>query len=474
MPVLASVLTTASLLLAQPEEEALSRTRALQIALSQNPELAASRAETAKARAQRGQAKAAQWPRIEATLGVGPGLSAHLVPGTAVESTKSVYDVSLQDLSVTIGGNLSAVLPIYTFGKISHRVDGAEHGVEAQLARERITSAEVALAVARLYEGQLYAADEALFLEEVEDRLAHIIEDTRARLRRAKPDVAEQDVLRLESAESLTRLSLHEARAGKLETREGLRAYLGLSSTSSITFKEDGLAPVALPPTSRGELVALALAARPEILALDHGSRAYEELAEAELAGYMPNFFLMAFFSFAYTPNRDLIRTRYVVDPLYYFRPGVLVGLEWSLEGDMAGQRAAEMHAQAEQLAQIRRWATDGVPAEVEKARADAVRADLDRRETEDALVRAKRWVVIAESDYAAGLSDSRSLTDALEAYVVLRSRNIESVFRLNVALAELSKAIGTLGTASVELYPGTGVRTSTGAAHKEGGKEPT
>jgi hypothetical protein len=37
----------------------------------------------------------------------------------------------------------------------------------------------------------------------------------------------------------------------------------------------------------------------------------------------------------------------------------------------------------------------------------------------------------------------------------VIRTRLFESIFRLNVALAELSKVVGVLGTKHSELYPG-------------------
>jgi hypothetical protein len=36
-----------------------------------------------------------------------------------------------------------------------------------------------------------------------------------------------------------------------------------------------------------------------------------------------------------------------------------------------------------------------------------------------------------------------------------MRNGNFEAMYRLNVAMAELAKAIGALGSASSELYPG-------------------
>jgi hypothetical protein len=159
--------------------------------------------------------------------------------------------------------------------------------------------------------------------------------------------------------------------------------------------------------------------------------------------------------TFAFTPDRDEVQSRYVIDPSMNYIPGVIVGLQWALQGNMPGQQAAEMQAEADRLAELHRWAEDGVPAQVIKADEDARRAELDVDESRRSIEDTKKWLVLAESDYSAGLSDSRSFTDALQAYVVIRSRLFESIFRLNVALAELSRMVGALGTKHSELYPG-------------------
>lgn len=50
-----------------------------------------------------------------------------------------------------------------------------------------------------------------------------------------------------------------------------------------------------------------------------------------------------------------------------------------------------------------------------------------------------------ASADYAVGMGPARSLTDAVTAYVLIRTQIMDAVFRVNVGLAKLAKATGTL-----------------------------
>lgn len=436
------------------EDVKLNRVEALSRALARHPKIAAAQADVAQAEAKREQADALRWPEITADIGVGPSLQADLVEGTAVQSVKSRYDVDFSDLSIVIGGQVNVLQPLYTFGKIDRRREAAAHGLRARKAQAMMTEQEVGLEVARIYEGYLYARDAERFFEEVVHLIERSIEETQARLESPQPDVSEKDLLRLQSAKSIGLTGLHQARAGKAQAAAGLVAYLGLPEGSVIEVAEDELTPVSTEPSSLERMVGLALERRPELVALDQGSRAFAMLAEAEEAGYWPDFFLLGFFSGAYTPGRDLIRTRYVTDPLYSYTPGILLGARWQLRPFFPGSRADEMRAEATRLAALGTWAKEGIPAEVARAYWAVDRHRKDIETTEPAVKRATQWIVRANADYQVGLDDSRSLTDAVQAYAVLRTKNLQARYGINVALAELAKTTGTLNAENA-LYPG-------------------
>lgn len=435
--------------------ETLTRQEAIARALRQNPQIAAARARVKQAEAMKGQADAARWPRISVAAGTGPSLQADLVDGTAVGSRESAYDVEIDDLTITVGAQAGVLQPLYTFGKISHRRDAAEHAIDARQAQTDMTRAEVALEVARLYEGYLFARDATRFFEEVQRMLEPSIQETEQRLEAGKPDVSEKDLLQLQSAMSIAKTQLHRAQAAMQQAEGGIRAYLGMSENETFEPAEPSLEVIPAQPPTYERLVGTAKAQRPELLALREGAAAFNQLAEAEEAGYFPDFFALATATAAYTPGRDLVTSRYVYDPLYHFVPNLIVGVRWTLQGDMPGEKAAEQRAAAMDLQNQRRWAFQGIPAEVRKAYEDVQRASKDIDVASEGVQRAKKWIVRATADYTIGLTESEQVADALEAYALLRVQAIESRYRYNVAMAELAKATGTLAAGGDRLYPG-------------------
>jgi outer membrane protein TolC len=450
--------------------EPLTREAAIRMALRENPQIAAARAREAAAEARAEQVDAARYPELSVTLGAGPALTARLVDGTAVQSTENAYgDVSLDDVSVVVGTQLDVVQPLYTFGKIGHRDEAVQHDKRARRAQTRMTATEVALEVARIYEGWFFAADAALFFDEVMHMLDTSINDTKEKLDAGEPDASERDLLQLQTAKSLAKLQLHRADANVRQAKAGLRAYLGLGRDSPLELPPGGQEPIGGEP---GELTALlerARDSRPELTALSEGAKALSALAEAEGAGALPDLFAMGFLSAAYTPGRDLVDTRYVVDPMQHFVPGVLVGVRWNWQAGRADGRASERRAEASELERTRTWALSGIPAEVRKAFEDALRARADIAEAEKAHKRAKRWVIVALADQTVGLADSRAIVDAVEAYATMRVSYMDAKYRYNVAMAELAAATGTLDLKDGALYPGPA--SDSAASATSGGK---
>src|SRR5262249_16885433 len=151
-----------------------------------------------------------------------------------------------------------------------------------------------------------------------------------------------------------------------------------------------------------------------------------DALSRAERAGLWPNIFLLGFINAAFTPGRDWIETRFVIDPLNHFAPGLLLGLRWELQGAMPLARAAEQRAHADVLVDMGEWADDGVPADVRRYHEDAMRAWKDIESASEGSKTAKQWMVQASADYGIGLLDIRELSDAVSSYVTLRT----SLFR--------------------------------------------
>ena len=434
--------------------ETLSRGGAIELALSQNPRVAAARAVESQAEARRSQVQAARLPSITATVGVGPSLKARLVPGSGVESTENAYgDVGLNDLSVGVAGQVEVTQPLYTFGKLDERWRATGHEIQARRAQGEMTRAELAKSVAEIYEGWLTARDAERFFDEAEHWLARTIEDTELAIK-SDSQVTEQDLLRLQAGMAALRLGSNQARTGRRQAEAGLVAYLALPTGTPLAPKEDSqeLLPSTLPDTL--SLIALARERRPELRALSSGSLAYRALADAEAAGNLPDFFAYASVRGAYTAGRDLAQSRYVYDPLGGYFPVLLLGARWQVTGTMASGRADEQRAMASELEHQGRWAAMGLAAEVTKAFEDIQRAKGDVEQAAKGIKVSKEWLVRASADFSIGLGSSKDVADASQAYVQLRVAALDAAYRHNVALAELARATGTLGDSTHKFYP--------------------
>lgn len=425
--------------------EPLTRARALQLAMDNNPQVAAARAREAGALARAEQVDAARYPELSVIVGVGPSLKAKLVDGTAAQSTESMYSLGFDDVSVVVGTQLEVLQPLYTFGKIGRRDDATQHDRRARAAQTNMTRAEIALETARLYEGLLLARELRLFAEDIDAQLGHGIESTQHRFEDGEVDVSEADVLQLQSARSIARLQLHHAQAAERQAGAGLRAYLGIAQDAPLELAETQLAALG---GAVGELAAHqreAIANRPELRALREGASAKRALADAEEAGGLPDLFAQGLLSARYTPGRDVVESRYVIDPQQQLVPALLLGMRWQWQAGRADARASEQRAEAAQLEGTRDWALTAIPAEVRRSFEDALRARLDIEEAVQAVALSKRWVVLVTADHTVGLADSQRVVDALEAYARLRVSHLDAIYRYNVAMAELSAATGTL-----------------------------
>jgi ABC-type transporter MlaC component/outer membrane protein TolC len=452
---LAPALALAGLPPSRAGARTLDRRSVVHAAMLQNPQVAAARAQEAAMEAQRRQADAARWPLVTVNAAIGPSLKATLVPGTAVTSVEKQYDVHLSDLSAVFIGTLTVIQPLYTFGKIALRQEAASHGVRAREAQTRMEQADVAVAVARIYEAYLLARDGLRFFDEIEHWLERTLEGTEERLSQHRGKVTDLDVLRLKSGMGLVQMGQHLAQAGIAQAAAGLIAYLGLPRNEAIEVSEDeqGLVGDQDIPSDFTDLVATAFRHRPELVALREGQSALDALARAEAAAYKPDIFALGLIAGAFTPGRDVIETRFVVDPLNNFVPWIAVGLRWQVQGYMWSERAKEQRAQAEVLSHLGQWAEAGIPAEVRRAYEDVLRTQKDVRSGDLAVGKAKQWMVESSADYSIGFLDVREVTDAVEAYVELRTAMLKAYFEHNVAMAELGKATGTLDGDSHVFY---------------------
>ena len=114
---------------------------------------------------------------------------------------KKPSNTSLGDLgagiSFAVGGRFEALLPIYTFGKISEAKNAALAGVEAGQAGIEKARQDVALEVRRAYYGWLLAGTSVDILEDGEKKLKEAEKKLIKMLDELNEDVTDRDLFKL-------------------------------------------------------------------------------------------------------------------------------------------------------------------------------------------------------------------------------------------------------------------------------------
>ena len=447
---------------ANPETETkvvhLDRGEALRRVLKLNPQITAQQAEELRAKARIGQVNAVKWPQLSVIAGVATGLSANNSDQSenGVRSERGAIDgFHIDQIRPTLLGQLTVTQPLYTFGKIGKRETAAKASLAAAKAQTQLKAAEVAIEFANIYESHLYAKDIKLFVQDILGVVEGSIEETQIRLEAEAFDVTRQDLLRLQAGLGAAKLIQNQADAGISQTLEGLRAYLQLPPDVELKIKEAHLDPISKEPTQLEALIELALNKRPEFKALDRAIAVYTALSEAEFADYFPNLFVAGYASGAYTPDRDLVQSRYIIDPLGHIVVGGMLGAQWTLSWDMASHRAEEARADVHRYANLKLWAETGVPAEVNRYFQEVERARKDLAQLKESLPVTREWVVRSSADFSSGFADSRAVVEAVQAFVLMQNSQIDAVYRLNTNLALLAQAVGTITEGHSTIYPG-------------------
>jgi outer membrane protein len=325
-------------------------------------------------------------------------------------------------------------LPLYTGGRISRGVAAATAQLEVCEAAVDGGRQDLKLAVARAYVDVLRAASRLDVADSNVASLGAYQHDVQAMFDREvvpRNDLlaaqvaladAQQNRLRAANARALA-LSAYNRRLGQPLDREVELVPSLASATADLTGQ------------SLAALVTSAVAARPEIKALDAQARALGASADVERARLRPQLGLSG--GYTYFENQALDRDTFAM---------ASIGFEWAVfDGGRVRSRVASLRA-AQQATSQRR---SDVESQIELAVRQAWLALEESRArvavTRDAVVQADENLRITRQQYAVGLSASTRVLEA-EALRVQSARNRdEAVLDAELAVLELARAAGAL-----------------------------
>lgn len=353
-----------------------------------------------------------------------------------------------QDLRFFTQLDIDLVQPIFTFGKFSNLNEAAYQGVLADQANVQKTEENIRLKVRRLYWGLVLGKELLNVVEDADTELQKAETKVEEKLEEGSEDVTQIDLFKLQLFRYEINKRKREAKDNIQLTKAAMRITLGLIEDVDFDVATEYLDPIPIQIDSLPFYIELAKKYRPELEQLRAGISARRALVSATRSDYFPQFFLGGQIKYNYAKDRFDPKNPFLYNPTNYFRPGIVIGLNWNL--NFVQTRDKIRVAQAEYLALSNREMEllKGIELEVQKAYLELKRAMKNMQDSRKALKASENWLRSATMTFDIGVGEVKDLIDAFRANGTMQTEHLRNIFEYNVAVAKLSQAIGK------DLYP--------------------
>jgi len=420
--------------------EALSLDRALEIALKNNPEVAATRWDVSAAGAKLDQAKAARWPTLTYEGSYLKYLNSRPLFEARYNGERRLFTKQISR------GDVILKLPLFTGGRIINEIKAAELFRLAEQNRLSRTRDELVFNVSSTFYGilsQEKVIDSVRFslqaMQEQRQKMAKMVEVAKA----ARVDLLRTEVRVADLEQSLEKeTNLLEIQKRLLANLMGLdfdRAQLKFAG--KLTFEKVGYRPE--------QLVRRALAQRPDFLAAKERLKSQARRVDAARAGHYPNINLVGAYGYRGTGFVDVFDDR---DPKHATTRGPFydddgsVGVILTLPLFEGGRISAKVREEISALAAAQerlRKLNLQVCQEVETAVLDVDSSSARVRATEKALEQARESLRIETLKYNLGAGTVTDVLDAQTALLVTETTYYRALADFRTALARLNLAVG-------------------------------
>jgi outer membrane protein TolC len=399
------------------------------------------------AQGKRSEADWAWFPKFETTLGGGGPTGESRLKGGPDDNIQNITDCTRAGIwgcsrwGVQVRGEVTAQLPIYTFGKLSAGRAAAAHGVEARaalLARDRNL---VGADVAKAYWTYQTTRDAQRSIADMRDRLLEVRKTATQLLADESDQVTTTDLARLELLETESEVSAAQALAGQRLAEVALKLLVGREPEEPLEVQRESPGPPPVPPPV-ARLLEQARRDRPEIKAAAENVAARLALVELERARLWPDVAIVGGASFAYTTNAENLSTPFVNNPnsaTGYVALAMRGTFDVPVKLAKIRQVEADLHeAQATQVGAERL-----VRLEIEKALADLASARSRAEQYRIGAGKAKAMLVKGSLAFDSGLGGLSDLF--IDSYLYSRSEGerLKAFMDGQLAWVALEVAVG-------------------------------
>jgi outer membrane protein len=417
-----------------------------------NPGLQAGAAATAAVQAQVTEAKLNWLPQgdLLSLLAPSPNIQCLGVDGKPNADqclSTTAGEASLRTISwdkVFTRTEVKLIQPLWDFGKISAGVRAAEAGVGVSRQKEAGARADLELNVRKAYYGLKFARDVLDMLDEGSSYVQTGEKKIEKDLFSGTGNSTVTDRLRLRTVRAELDGRISEAKRLQGIARDSLRTLVGPDAPPDIDVDDDPFEPPEVKERPVTYYEDLARFNRPEVRLLDYAVQAKHALADLERRKEYPDLVLIGTAAFARAQTVDDPNNAFMSHYFHSTTAGIAAALRMNLDLGPRIARARKTVAEASEVEFRRVEALGGIALEVRKAYAEVTEASARVATMEKGEKAGKAWISAVAQNFAVGLAEARDLSDALVAFFSMRTRYLQAVFDLDVALSQLMRATGS------------------------------
>jgi outer membrane protein TolC len=416
------------------------------------PGLRASAAATAAMEAQVSEAKLNWLPQGDLLSLLAPSPNIQCLGDRGQHDTNQCISTSSPEASLTTVSwdrvftrtEIRLIQPVYDFGKISAGVEAAEAGVGVSRQREAGARADLELNVRKAYYGLKFARDVLDMLDEGSSYVSSAEKKLEKDIMGGTGNATVTDRLRLRTVRAELDGRLLEAKRLQSLARDSLRTLLGPDAPADIDVDDEPFEPPEVKDRPLSYYEDLARFGRPEVRMLEYAVKAKHALADLERRKEYPDLVLVGTAAYAYAQTVDDPHNAFMSHYFNSTTAGIAAALRMQLDLGPKIARARRMAAEASEVDYRRSEALGGILLEVRKAYSEVNEAAARVTTMEKGEKAGKAWISAVAQNFAVGLAEARDLSDALVAFFGMRTRYLQAVFDLDVALSSLSRATGS------------------------------
>lgn len=414
------------------DEHTLTLKEAISLALKNNPEIKTETFKAPIASTDLLLIKGELLPKINAVAGVGPvnGKKGSVLKYEDTHTWGAEWVASIE-----------AKIPLYVWGRGDDLKHAAQLNTEINQLDVNKKQNEIIYKLKEAYFGWQYALSLLDFVSETQKDLGEAIEALEKKKTSKREDILRLEVLKyqvqekrveIEKTIKLARMGVNFYIGNKLEGKEPVlkneRDWLELDERELKDFSY---------------YLDLMIANHPDLQKVKKGITAKSDLLTSENKAKRPYLGALIKYDYAQTNQRTAQNNPFIYDQYNHSSAAVGVGITWDIDFGVADSKIQKLNLEIAELKSKEFFADEGLKVLLNKAYMEVQETQERAQNLHKAYKSAKKWLTNMGTSVSLGLTPAKDIVDAYTTRALVYKDYYESLYRYQMAWANLSSSIG-------------------------------